>query len=250
MNAVVLASGFAPKLHPLTLTQPKALLQVGGRPLIDYVIGPLSAIEKLGRTYVVANSRFAPLFHKWLGSYLGPHGVPDVVIVDDGSTDESNKLGAVGDLNFVVRQEELAGDLIVAAADNLFSEPLDGFGRFCQGRTAPVLAVYDVGTVDLARKYGVVEIDREGRVASFVEKPQNPASRHVSVGLYYFPRSLLSAIPRYLDEGHNADAPGGLVQWMLNQLGVVFQTWAVPGTWYDVGSKETLEEANRIFTRR
>jgi len=248
MRIVVLASGFAPKLYPLTLTQPKALLLLAGRPMLNHVMDQLSVADEPLQVHLVVNARFVAHFRKWLGTYVPPHRGMDLRLVDDGSTDESNKLGAVGDLEFVIRQEKLDDDLIVVAADNIFSESLGGFVQFCRGRTNPVLGIYDVGSLDQARKYGVVESDRDGRLLNFVEKPENPQGRHVGVGLYYYPKATLPLIKQYLDERQNPDHPGRLVQWMHSQ--VRFHVWSVPGTWYDIGSKETLEEANRIFGRR
>jgi glucose-1-phosphate thymidylyltransferase len=138
-------------------------------------------------------------------------------------------------------------DLIVVAGDNLFSESLAAFGQFCREKNAPVLGVYDVGSLEQAKKYGVVTLDGTGRVSSFVEKPEKPASTLIGIALYFYPRATLPLIDQYVAEGNNPDQPGRLIQWLYPRLPVY--TWQVPGLWYDIGSKETLEEANRIFAR-
>jgi glucose-1-phosphate thymidylyltransferase len=248
MKVLILAAGYATRLHPLTLTQPKPLLPVAGKPMIEYVLDNLAPIGGLGRVYVVTNSRFAGHFQRWAEGYRATRHALDFAIIDDGSTDDANKLGAIGDLHLVLTREAVDDDLIVVAGDNLFSVPLTGFGDFCRGRTTPVLGVYDVGSLEQAKKYGVVAVDDAGQITSFVEKPAQPLSTLIGIALYYYPRPSLPLIRRYVAEGNNPDQPGRLIQWLYPRVPV--HTWAVPGIWYDIGSKETLEEANRIYARR
>jgi glucose-1-phosphate thymidylyltransferase len=243
MNVVLLAAGYATRLYPLTLTQPKTLLPVAGKPMIDYVLDSLATVEGVAHVHVVVNGKFAGHFRKWADRRSG--SVP-LTLVDDGSTSDTERLGAIADLQLAIDREHLGDDdLVVAAGDNLFSRPLDAFVRFCREKNAPVLAVYDAGTLDQARKYGVVGLDSAGRITSFVEKPEVPASTLVGTALYYFPKSVLPLLRRYIAEGNNTDQPGRFIQWL--HLHTPVYTWSVPGTWYDIGSKEALEEANRIF---
>ena len=130
--------------------------------------------------------------------------------------------------------------------DNLFSEDLQEFGEFCRTKNAPVLGVYDVGDLNEIRKYNAIDIDETGRITFFEEKPAQPKSTLTGIALYYYPKSVLPLIRQYISEGNNPDQPGRLVQWMYSR--VPFYTWKVPGIWFDVGSKETLEEANLVFS--
>jgi len=248
MKVIILAAGYATRLYPLTLTQPKPLLAVAGKPMIEYVLDNLAPIGGLERVYVVTNAKFAGHFQKWADTYHAGHPKLDFTVVNDGSTDDSNKLGAIGDLHLVLTREQIDGDLIVVAADNLFSQTLEGFGRYCQEVKAPVLAVYDVGDLDQIKKYNAITIDRDRRITFFEEKPKQPTNTITGIALYYYPREVLPLIRQYVAEGNNPDQPGRLVQWLYPR--VPFYTWLVPGLWYDIGSKETLEEANRIFARR
>jgi glucose-1-phosphate thymidylyltransferase len=248
MNVLILAAGYATRLYPLTLTQPKPLLPVARKPMVDYVLDNLSTIPGIQRVYIVTNAKFAGHFQKWADQYRATKSRLEFTIVNDGSTDDGNKLGAIGDLNLVLEREKLDDDLIVVAGDNLFNESMEKFGEFCRAKNEVVLGVYDVGNFDQAKKYGVVEVDASGRIVSFVEKPQHPASTQIGIALYYYPRHTLPRIREYLAAGNNPDQPGRLIQWLYTRVPVL--TWAVPGIWYDIGSKETLEEANRIFARR
>lgn len=247
MKVLILAAGYATRLYPLTLTQPKPLLPVAGKPMIDYVMDNLAAIPEIDHVYVVTNAKFAGHFQKWADAYDSKSKLK-FTIINDGSTDDSNKLGAIGDLHLVLTKEKIDDDLIVVAGDNLFSEKLGEFGKYCLQKNAPVLGLYDVGSLEQAKKYGVVSIDGEGKLTKFVEKPAQPESTLIGIALYYYPKATLPLVDQYIKEGNNPDQPGRLVQWLYPRQSVY--TWTVPGIWYDIGSKETLEEANRIFAKK
>ena len=246
MKVIILAAGYATRLHPLTLTQPKPLLLVGGKPMIQYVLDNLAPIAGIDRVYVVTNARFAGHFQAWADALRSRHFPCPLTVLNDGSTDDANKLGAIGDLHLVLTREQIEDDVIVVAGDNLFSKSLEGFGQFCREKNAPVLAVYDVESLEEVKKHSVVAVDEHGRITRFEEKPARPTSTLVGIALYYYPRLALPLIRQYVAEGNNPDQPGRLVQWLYPRTAVY--TWPLPGIWYDIGSKETLQEANRIFT--
>jgi glucose-1-phosphate thymidylyltransferase len=245
MKVLILAAGYATRLYPLTLTRPKPLLDVAGKPMIEHVLDNIAPIPGIDRVYVVTNAKFADQFQKWSDQYRATKAKLNFTIINDGSTDDSNKLGAIGDLDLVLKRENIDDDLIVVAGDNLFSQSLEQFGQFCRSKNAPVLAVYDVGNLEEIKKYNAITIDGEGRITFFEEKPKQPQSTVTGIALYYYPKNSLPLIKQYVAEGNNPDQPGRLVQWMYPRT--PFYTWRVPGIWFDIGSKETLEEANRIF---
>src|ERR1051325_2524585 len=172
MKVLILAAGYATRLYPLTQTQPKPLLPVAGKPMIEYVLDNIAPIGDIDRVYVVTNAKFATHFQKWAENYRATKAKLDFTIVNDGSTDDSNKLGAIGDLHLVITKEKVDDDLIVVAGDNLFSESLEAFGRFCREKKAPVLGVYDVRDLEEVKKYNSITIDSTGRITFFEEKPK------------------------------------------------------------------------------
>jgi glucose-1-phosphate thymidylyltransferase len=247
MKVIILAAGYATRLYPLTLNQPKPLLPVAGKPMIEYVLDNLAPIGGIDRVYVVTNEKFAGHFQKWSEHYRGAQSQFQFTIVNDHSTDDSNKLGAIGDMHLVLTKEKVDDDLLVVAGDNLFSQSLAGFGEVCRQKKAPVLAVYDVGSLEEIKKYNSITLDAAGKITFFEEKPKAPTSTLTGIALYYYPKSVLPLIHQYIAEKNNADQPGRLVQWMYQRTPVY--TWRVPGLWFDIGSKESLEEANRIFSK-
>ncbi|HEY6168707.1 MAG TPA: nucleotidyltransferase family protein [Verrucomicrobiae bacterium] len=245
MKVIILAAGYATRLYPLTLTKPKPLLPVAGKPMVEHVLDNLAAISGLDRIYVVTNAKFAGQFRQWSDHYRATKAKLEFTVCNDGSTDDSNKLGAIGDINFVLKTQNVDDDLIVVAGDNLFSEKLAEFGKVCRAKNAPVLALYDVGDLEQIKKYNSISVDGDGRITYFEEKPKDPTSTLTGIALYFYPKQTLPLIKQYVAEGNNPDQPGRLVQWLYPRTPVY--TWRVPGLWFDIGSKETLEEANQIF---
>jgi glucose-1-phosphate thymidylyltransferase len=237
LRAVILAAGYATRLYPLTLETPKPLLEVAGRPILDHLLERITPIG-LDSIHVVTNSKFAPQFREWAA------GRSETEVVDDGTTSDETKLGAIGDLHLLL-ERGLEDDLVVAAGDSLFSESLEGFGEAAREREAPQIAVYDIGDPEAIKRYSSVIVDDEGRVTAFEEKPERPRSTLNGVALYFYPRHVLPLVRRYVEEGNNPDQPGRLVEWMHTRTPVY--AWEVPGEWFDIGSPETLERARRVY---
>ncbi|HEY2801785.1 MAG TPA: nucleotidyltransferase family protein [Chthoniobacterales bacterium] len=247
MNVLILAAGYATRLYPLTENKAKPLLEVAGKPMLEWVLDNLAPIPNLGTIYVVTNDKFASDFQKWAEGYAKSHAQLTFKIVNDGSKSDADKLGAIGDIRFVLTQEELIGeDMIVVGGDNLFSEPLDDFAAQAQG-SAATLAIYDVGDLEAMKKYSSIKTDAAGVITHFEEKPQKPESTLTGIALYYFSAETLELFTTYIAAGNNPDQPGRFIQWLYTRRPV--KTYEIRGTWYDIGSKETLEEADKIFAK-
>lgn len=247
MNALILAAGYATRLYPLTLHKAKPLLEVAGKPIIEWVLDNLASIPDLETVYVVTNNKFVADFQAWATRYHERNPRVVLKIVSDGSTDDADKLGAIGDIQLVLTRERLEnGDLIIVAGDNLFSEPLAGFADFARG-TEATLATYDVGDLQAIKKYSSITIDAEGVITHFEEKPAKPESTLTGIALYYFAGETVPLFTTYLAAGNNPDQPGRFIQWLYSRKPV--KTYQIKGTWFDIGSKETLEEANRLFAK-
>src|SRR5947199_5483970 len=245
MNSLILAAGYATRLYPLTLNKAKPLLEVGGKPIIEWLFDNLRAVSGLRTTYIVSNARFAGDFQNWADAYRKRHPETQIKIVNDGSTSDDDKLGAIGDISLVLTRENLANDdLLVIAGDNLFEQPLGDFVNAAR-RSAATVAVHDVGDLEAMKKYGTVTIDNKGVITSFEEKPEKPKSTLASVALYYYSSEVLPLFTTYLSAGNNPDQPGRFLQWLYTRKPV--NTFQINGRWLDIGSKETLEIADKIF---
>ena len=217
------------------------MLPVGGRPLADWILDKLreTGVDEI---HLVTNARFAADFEQWAER-------KGVRVHDDGTTSNEDRLGAIGDIRFVAERAGLDDDLLVIAGDNLFDFQLTDFVDYWRSKTpGSCLAVYDVGDRELARLYGVVEVDEDDRVVGFVEKPPAPVSTLAATATYLYTREHAALIPRYLDDGNPPDQPGNFVAWLYRRAPVYAHRFA--GEWHDVGDPAQLLEAdNRMRSR-
>lgn len=242
----MLAAGYATRLRPLTNRVAKPLLPLAGRPMLDYLADKIDEVADVEAIHVVTNSRFAPDFEAWASSRSGR--VP-VHVHDDGTTSNNDRLGAIGDLRFVIERAGLADeDLLVVAGDNLFDFSLEDYVGFWRSRGGSAIGVHDVGDPDLARQYGIVELDDSDRVVSLVEKPEQPASTLASIAAYLFPAGHAALVRQYLDEGNAPDQPGRFVVWLYPRVPV--HGYRFQGDWLDIGDREQLLEADNRMRRR
>ncbi len=247
MNVLILAAGYATRLYPLTLTKAKPLLEVAGKPMIEWVLDNLAPVTEIKNVYIVTNNKFAADFQNWALEYQKHQPTRVFKIINDGSNDDSDKLGAIGDINLALVREDLSNDdLIVVAGDNLFGEPLTDFVQTAKGSEA-TLATYDVGNLEAIKKYSAITTDANGVLTSFEEKPSDPKSTLTGIALYYFSRTIIPLFTTYIAAGNNPDQPGRFIQWLFPRKAV--KTHQIEGTWFDIGSKETLEEANQLFRK-
>ena len=200
--------------------------------MVDWILDRIRDVDDVHEVHVVTNAKFAPAFRAW-----APAGV---VVHDDGTGNEDDRLGAIGDIAFV----DLAGDdLLVIAGDNLFDFSLRDFVEFWRPKEgASALALYDVGDVELARKYGIVELGEGGRVVSFLEKPEEPPSTLAATATYVFHRDHVGLVRRYLDESNSPDQPGRFVAWLQGREPVY--GYRFEGEWLDIGDRGQLREAD------
>lgn len=243
MKALILAAGYAVRLYPLTKERPKPLLPVGGRPIIEYILEKLLKLSVVDEILVVTNHKFVDRFIDWKKSLkLTKH----LKIIDDGTTSNEDKMGAIGDIDLARSTEKLDEDLLVVAGDNLFEFDLGEFIEFTQSRKpSSCIGIYDVGDVEAVKKYGVVELDKDKKLVHFEEKPQSPTTTLIAICLYHFPRETLGLISEYLEAGNNPDAPGYYIDWLYRRhptYGFVFK-----GSWYDIGDIASYHQASKVY---
>ncbi len=241
MKAILLGAGFATRLYPLTKDRPKPLLPMAGKPLIEHTMARLAGIKELDHIYVVSNHRFAGRYRNWLDTYRGPKKIE---LLDDGTMSPEDRLGAVGDLQFAIERARIADDLMVVAGDNLLQFDIRDLVTFFKNKGATI-GLKEMGSPEEVRRFSVVQLDADGKIIEFEEKPTNPKGTLISIGVYLFPRALLGRVKEYLDAGHNPDAPGYYVEWLCrreNLYGYVMQ-----GPWFDIADIDSYEQANQLL---
>ena len=245
MVVIILAAGYATRLYPLTKDKPKALLDIGSRPLVDHLIDKISSLKDIKKIILVTNHRFTGQFESW-ASRQEKKG--DIHVLDDRTTSNENRLGAIGDLQFSIDQYQVQDDIIVLASDNLFDGDLKDFVLFANSKKdSGCIGVHDLKDPSIgAKRYGMIRTDAESRILSIDEKPEHPQSSLASMGIYFFPQSSLKFIKEYLASGAKQDAPGFYATWLLAKMQMY--AFSFPGRWYDIGSVEQLEEARTSYS--
>ena len=235
MNCIILAAGYATRLYPLTENFPKPLLEVGGKTILDWLLDDISATAAAARYVVASNHKFAALFEKWAAGRK-----EDIVVADDGSTDNEHRLGAVRDIEFATKFTGTDDDILVVAGDNLLDFSLSCFVDYAKARKATSLMRYYEADDARLRKCGVISIDGSQRVVRMVEKPSVPESHWCCPPFYYLTAADAARIPEAISDGCGTDAPGSLLAWLASK-GVVY-AMEMPGHRYDIGNLESYKK--------
>ncbi|UHH25848.1 sugar phosphate nucleotidyltransferase [Halobacterium noricense] len=238
MKAVVLAGGYATRLWPITKHRPKMFLPVGDSTVIDEIFADLEADDRIEEVFVSTNERFAEDFRE----YLADSDFQKPTLTVEDTSEEDEKFGVVGALAQLVNRENVDDDLVVVAGDNLISFDIAEFVDFFEAKGTPALAAYDVGSLERAKSYGLVDLDGD-EVVDFQEKPEHPKSTLVSIACYAFPRETLPDLQTYLEEGENPDEPGWFLQWLQARQSV--HAFTFEGAWFDIGTPESYLDAAR-----
>jgi len=246
LKCVILCAGYATRLYPLTKDNPKPLLKVAEKPVLEHILERILPIEDLDEIFIVTNSRFFGHFEEWLEGFAAdvPAG-KRIEIIDDGTTTNETRLGGLGDLLFVLDEKAIEDDVLVVAGDNLFTFDLGSFIDGCKAAGVSSIGLHDVEDLDEAKKFGIVSVDKYDTITGFEEKPEHPKSTLASTGVYFYPRSVLGLFEDYIAESDKMDGPGFFVKWLYKRQPV--KGLKLSGKWFDIGSFENLERANEEF---
>lgn len=242
MIALVLAAGYATRLYPLTKGFPKPLLEVQGKPVLSWLLDDLETIPGIDGYVIVSNHVFLPFFQKWSREHPLKR---KVTILDDGSTENENRLGAVKDILFSIDSLGLDDDLLVLAGDNVLEFSLKSFVDYFHQKKASCILRFEERDPERLRRTGVAEIDAEGRVLRMEEKPQDPKSTWAVPPFYCFTRDDVGHLSEAIGQGCKTDAPGSLVSWACGR----FPVWAMrmPAARFDIGNLESYKQVQKCY---
>ena len=242
MKVLILAGGYGTRLASVIKDTPKPLILVNNRPLIDYIVLSLKDVPSLEEIVVVTNNKFHTHFEKWAVT----HTDRKIRVINDGTNTPQERLGSVGDINFVWKKEKDLNDWLIIGGDNLFDQSLKAYMDFAISKAPAIsIGVYDIHDKSAATKFGVIGLDQNNRVISFEEKPAAPKYSLITMCLYYFPKETLGYLSEYASQSKALDAAGSYIQWLSQKKNVYgFQ---FNGKWYDIGSIESLNEAQKYF---
>lgn len=243
MKAIILAAGYATRLYPLTENQPKPLLAVGEKPIIEHILDKVNNVKEIDQIFIVTNNKFTPHFDKWLQAYKQNKPIK---IINDGTTSNEDRLGAVGDVNFVLEKENIQDEVMVIAGDNLFEFELTNLMNYFNQKNTSVVALYDLKDKNkVAKKLGIAITDPNSKIIEFEEKPENPKTTLASTGCYIFKKQDAQHLSSYVKNSERWDNPGDFLKWLMDKSPIHGFTFTE--RWFDIGSFEALEEAYNIY---
>ena len=245
MKCLILAAGYATRLYPLTENFPKPLLRVGDKPILDWLIDDIGSAGLVDEYIVISNHKFAPVFADWAASHPERSEGAVITVLDDGTTSNETRLGAVCDIQFAIDTLGLDDDLLVIAGDNLLDFSLVRFIQYAREKGTACLMRYYEPSVERLRKSGVVTVDETDRILAMEEKPTNPKSHWCCPPFYFFLRSHLPLVKVGIDSGCGVDAPGSFIAWLSARTPVY--AWEMPGRRYDIGNLASYEEVQCTF---
>lgn len=240
MKCLILAAGYATRLYPLTENFPKPLLEVCGKTILDWLLDDMDTLGIIDEYVVISNHKFAHHFDQWASTKP-----MKVTVVDDGTSSNETRLGAVKDIQFAVEKLQLDDDLLILAGDNLLNFSMTKFIRYAQGKNAPCTMRYYEPSFQKLLKSGIVTVDEDDRIVYMTEKAPNPETHWVSVAFYYYPKHVVKQIERALEEGCGTDAPGSFMIWVSRQE--TSYAMEMPGSRYDVGDLASYEQVQKEY---
>jgi len=242
MKAIILAAGYGTRLYPITKNKPKPLLEIKGKSIIQYILEKIFEVKDVDKIYIVTNGKFFDMIDRYIEE-LGMDG--KVQVVNDHTESNEDRLGAIGDIAYVVDEKKLDEDILVVAGDNLFEYSLVDLVDFFKKKGSTAVALYDVQDKELAQIYGIVEIDKNEKIIGFQEKPKEPKSTLASTGCYVFAKEDLDDIRAVLKGNSGMDNSGDFIK-MLSEKNSVYGK-PFREKWFDIGSFESLGKAREEY---
>ncbi len=240
MKCLILAAGYATRLYPLTENFPKPLLAVGDKTILDWLIEDIDRANEVDEYIVISNHKFARHFTDWAADKK-----QTITVVDDGTSTNDTRLGAVKDIQFAIDRLKLDDDMLVIAGDNLLDFSLTAFIAYAKEKnTSCIMRYYEADEAKL-RKSGVVSVDENDRILDMAEKPENPASHWCCPPFYYYKAADARLVEKGIASGCGTDAPGSYIAWLSTQTPV--HAMEMPGKRYDIGNLESYEKVKAEY---
>ncbi|MGH2064892.1 nucleotidyltransferase family protein [Aerococcus sp. L_4] len=243
MKAILLGAGYATRLYPLTKYKAKPLLEVACKTITDHIVEKIVEVPEVDEIIIVTNNKFAHQFEEWVEQ--ADYDM-EFTVVNDGTLTNETRLGAIGDIQFVINQLQISDDLLVLAGDNLFEFSLSEFVDFANEKNSDALAMYEEDNLPQLQRSGVAEVQQSNQlIVGFEEKPKEPKS-NLSVPVFYVLKSsTIPLIDRYLSEGYNPDAPGNFIPYLIENKDTY--AYVFEGKRYDIGTLESYASVQKIF---
>ena len=256
MKCLILAAGYATRLYPLTENFPKPLLAVGEKTILDWLVDDIVTIGAIDEFVVISNHKFARHFEDWAKEkefLLGQSpeasnaafGAPKFTVVDDGTSTNETRLGAVRDIQYAVDKLHISDDMLVIAGDNILDFSFAGFLKFAKEKGTSCVMCHEENELAKQQKTAIITKDENDLINSYEEKPREPKGNLAVPPFYFYRAEDAARIPEALENGCNADAPGSFAAWLSRKTNV--HAWVMPGKRYDIGDVKSYEYVKSVF---
>lgn len=244
MKAIILVAGYATRLYPLTLNQPKALLPVAGKPIIDYIVDEINKVDEIDEIFVVSNHKFASHFENWANGHSSKKSIS---VIDDGTTTEETRRGAIGDILYTIEQKNIDDEVVIIAGDNFFTYSLKDYFDYYKKLGKDCICVKEFNDIELLKQMGVAQLDDNNKVISIDEKPDEPKSNTAVYATYMYTKETVKLFEKYINDGNKPDAPGYFVEWLYKNKDVY--AYIFDGECYDIGTPKSYEDVCKEFEK-
>lgn len=242
MKCLILAAGYATRLYPLTENFPKPLLKVKDKPIIDWLIDDIERLNKIDEYIVISNHKFIDHFTTW---QKNKQINTKITVLDDGTMDNENRIGAVADINLAIETLNINDDLMVLAGDNVLDFTLEHFIKYFEEKQATCVMRYYEGELNKIKKSASVKIDETDLVLEMIEKPENPTSNWCVPPFYIYQKEDVKKVNIALNNGCNKDAPGSFISWLYKHSNVY--AMEMPGKRFDIGNIDNYNNINNTY---
>ncbi len=240
MKCLVLAAGYATRLYPLTENFPKPLLKVQDKSILDWLIDDIDSLNTVDEYVVISNHKYACHFEKWASGKN-----QKITVIDDGTTSNETRLGAVKDIDFAISKLNIDDDILVIAGDNLLDFSLTKFISYAKNKKTSSIMRYYESNISKLQKCGVVEIDSNDKIISMEEKPKEPKSNWCCPPFYYYIKDDVKFVKKGIESGCGVDAPGSFIAWLISKTTV--HAMEMPGSRYDIGNLESYNKVQEEY---
>lgn len=240
MIAIILAAGYGTRLYPLTINKAKALIEIKGKPLLAYLLDKIEKSKIINKIYIITNNKFYNKFKEFLKNF---NYKKEIELINDQTNDEKEKLGAIGDLYYGIKSLNVNEDILVMASDFLFDFEIDDFINFYKIKNRTCVAVYDIKDFNKAKRLGVIEINKDNKIISFEEKPENPKTTLISAASYVLKKEDIELLNKYTKIEDAKEALGNLITYFIKNVDVY--AYIFKGRLFDLGNVSDLELARK-----
>jgi len=243
MKCIILAAGYATRLYPLTENFPKTLLEVKGKTILDWLVDDISSTNQIDEFIIISNHKYFDSFDKWIKAKKCS---VEIKLLDDGTTSNENRKGAVADIQFAIDELKLNDDLLVIAGDNVLDFYLNNFINYFKEKKSTCIMRYFEDSIEKLKRSATVEVDKDDKVLEMIEKPLEPKSNWCSPAFYIYKKEDVLRVKEALNDGCSKDAPGSFINWLYERS--LIYAMEMPGKRYDIGTLESYKLVNNEYT--